>query len=274
MKKKLHLKKLLFKPMKGIISILALIGVSDMLGSNNSDSEETSITTNIYASSNKNFVDEGINSEFQFGDLDGVGISNGARLDVELICQLPELYNGCEITSLTMLLNYKGVDMSKMELASNMSKDATPLIRDNYGNIISWGNPDVGFVGDVTGNDVGYAINPGPLVPLVNKFYEGGAVNLTGSGVNDLMEALDKGNPVMVWISGSFVLPVQYECWTDSQGQEVKGTFNSHTVLLTGYDDNNFYYNDPLTGYKDASVSIDTFETVWKEMGRKALSVN
>lgn len=196
------------------------------------------------------------------------------RLDVGLICQLPELYNGCEVTSLAMLLNYKGIWVDKLQLADNMIKDDTAVVQDDYGNILIWGNPNAGFVGDVTGNSIGYSINPEPLIPLVNQYYSGGAINLTGCNIESLKASIDNDNPVIVWINEGFVMPIEYTSWKDSYGNDVLGTFGTHAILLTGYDEGNFYYNDPLYGYKDAYINFQTFETVWSAMGSKALSVN
>lgn len=50
-------------------------------------------------------------------------------LNVPLIKQNPELRYGCEVTSLTMVLNYAGVKVNKMELYRNIQKDLDPLVR-------------------------------------------------------------------------------------------------------------------------------------------------
>ena len=42
------------------------------------------------------------------------------KLNVPLERQLPDLPNGCEVTSLSMLLNYYDINVSKLELSSNI----------------------------------------------------------------------------------------------------------------------------------------------------------
>lgn len=196
------------------------------------------------------------------------------RLDVSLILQNPELYNGCEITSLTMLLNYKGISVDKLTLANEMPKDNTELERGSNGEIYRWGNPNNGFVGDVYGDEIGISIAPTPLMPLVEKYYNEGALNLTGCKIEDLKKAISNNNPVLVWVTADFTRPNEFFTWIDSSGNEVQGTFETHTVLLTGYDEDSFYYNDPLSGYKDMKISSDQFEAVWTDMGKKALTIN
>ncbi|MEG0295848.1 MAG: C39 family peptidase [Clostridium sp.] len=198
----------------------------------------------------------------------------GAKMDVPLVCQLPELQNGCEITSLTMLLNYKGVDRDKISLAEEMKKDETQLQRDSNGLIKIWGNPKNGFVGDVTGYEgIGYSVDPDPLIPLINKYYDGGAVNLTGGSIKDIKQNLKEGNPVVAWVTSDFGRVKEYEMWKDSSNNEVQASFKVHAVLLTGYDDTYFYYNDPLNNKKDEIVRLNYFESVWNDMGKKALTM-
>lgn len=195
-------------------------------------------------------------------------------IDVPLISQMPELYNGCEITSLTMLLNYKGVSVDKMTLSSEMIKDSAPLIRNSDGSIYSWGNPANGFVGDVTGKyNIGYSVDPQPLIPLIESYYTNGALDLTNTSLNDIEISLSKDNPVVAWVTADLSTPYDFRIWLDSNGNEVRATFQSHAVLLTGYDENNFYYNDPLNGRKNAIITKEQFEHVWSSMGSKALSV-
>src|SRR5215510_6806733 len=52
-------------------------------------------------------------------------------LDVPLLNQMdkPLLYNGCEVTSLAMILNYNGVKVTKNELAENIK--TVPLTYSN-----------------------------------------------------------------------------------------------------------------------------------------------
>lgn len=54
-------------------------------------------------------------------------------LNVPLIKQNPELKYGCEVTSLTMMLQYAGVKINKMELYRKIKKDPDPLVRSQTG---------------------------------------------------------------------------------------------------------------------------------------------
>lgn len=194
-----------------------------------------------------------------------------AMIDTVSIRQHPELFNGCEITTLTMLLQSYGIDKNKMEMAAEMKRDETPLKEVN-GKIISWGDPHVGFVGDVTGRKKGLGIYHEPLFPLLQQYIPS-AVNLTGSSFEELERFVSNGFPVMVWTTISFVPPRENQWFTwDSPTGEVRATFQMHTVLLVGYDDQYVYVNDPETGEKQKRIDRDRFIETWEVFGKQALS--
>ncbi|MDF2936696.1 MAG: peptidase C39-like family protein, partial [Paenibacillaceae bacterium] len=76
-------------------------------------------------------------------------------LDAPIYRQHPELPSGCEITSLSMLLNFAGVAKTKMDLLSEMPVDMTPITLKADGSPAYWGNPNTGFVGEVSGKGKG-----------------------------------------------------------------------------------------------------------------------
>lgn len=190
-------------------------------------------------------------------------------IDAPHVRQLPELPSGCEITSLTMLLQFYGVDKGKMDLVPEMKKDPTPLVwSDN--SIQSWGNPNVGFVGEVTGKGKGFGIFHGPLMELLQS-YVPKAVDLTGGTFDMLEKQLADGIPSVVWTTIDYAVPTQWVEWNTAQGKVVT-TFMEHAVLLVGYDETNVYVNDPLKGTKSIPINKQAFIKVWEAMGKQALS--
>jgi len=193
-----------------------------------------------------------------------------AMLDVVLIKQNPELRYGCEVTSLAMMLQYAGVNTNKMELYRLIKKDPDPLVRAN-GDIIRWGNPQDGFVGDMTGRTAGYAAFDRPMIELINLKLPGRAVNLTNQPFNQLLQHVSSGYPVVVWTTGDYRLPDRWEGW--NHGREyIKTPLDLHVVVLVGYDANHVYLNDPLSGRKQVKVNKNQFITVWKAMQSRAVS--
>lgn len=192
-------------------------------------------------------------------------------LDVVLIKQNPELKYGCEVTSLAMVLNYAGIKINKMELYSAIQKDPDPIVRSSSGDILKWGNPNDGFVGDMTGRTAGYAVYDRPLVQLINHYLPGRAVNLSNQPFENILEHVSAGVPVVVWTTGDYRNPNSFESWYHGQ-QLIKVTLDLHAVVLVGYDQNNVYLNDPLSGGKQVRVGKEQFITSWKGLNCRAVS--
>lgn len=192
-------------------------------------------------------------------------------LDVPMIKQNPELKYGCEVTSLAMVLNYAGVKTNKMELYNEIEKDSDPQIRSSNGDIVKWGNPAEGFVGDMTGKTAGYAVFDVPMINLMNKKLPGRAVNLTNHPFEKIQEHVSAGYPVVVWTTGDYKLPDQWEAWNHGQ-QTIKTPIDLHAVVLVGYDKNYVYLNDPLSGIKQAKAAKEQFISSWKGLNCRAVS--
>ena len=192
-------------------------------------------------------------------------------LNVVLIEQNPELRYGCEVTSLAMVLNYAGVKTNKMDLYRKIQKDPDPLIRSAKGDILRWGNPSDGFVGDMTGRRAGYAVFDGPMIDLINQKLPGRAVNLTNQPFERVLSHVSAGYPVVVWTTGDYRLPDRWESWYHGK-QFIKTPLDLHAVVLVGYDSNHVYLNDPLSGRKQVRVNKEQFIRSWKALQSRAVS--
>lgn len=162
----------------------------------------------------------------------------GIKLNVPIIRQLPELATGCEITSVTMMVNYAGANESKIKLAMEMPKHP-------------W-DPNRGFVGNSFTKN-GWTIYPPALMEQVEN-YTGSAVNLTGVN-NRSLERILVNKPVVVWVS-----PMH--------------GFTVHAIVLTGYDEHYFYYNDPWTGQKNAKIQKNNLIRYGKIKTKELSAIN
>ncbi|MGJ7910504.1 C39 family peptidase [Neobacillus sp. LXY-1] len=192
-------------------------------------------------------------------------------LDVVLISQNPELKFGCEVTSLAMMLHYAGVPTNKMDLYHAIEKDPDPLIKSPTGDILHWGNPASGFVGDMTGRRPGYAVFDKPMINLINQKLPGRAVNLTGQPFEQILQHVSNGFPVVVWTTGDFRLPDRWEAWNHGK-EQIKTPLDLHVVLLVGYDADYVYLNDPLSGRKHVKVDKRRFISSWHALQSRAVS--
>ncbi|EJR46638.1 hypothetical protein IIM_04776 [Bacillus cereus VD107] len=188
--------------------------------------------------------------------------------DVPFIKQLPELPRGCEVTSLAMLLQHKGVQVDKMQLASEIHR--VPFEQDGLR-----GNPYEGFVGNIyTKSELGYGVYHQPIFTLAEKYVPEKVINLTGREVQDLYKVISSGSPVWVIANTTFkpLSEDSFETWNTSSG-EVKITYYEHSVIVIGYDQNFVYMNDPLANNPRKAVPRAEFEKSWEQMGKQAITI-
>lgn len=193
-------------------------------------------------------------------------------LDVPIFSQLPELPRGCEVTSLSMLLKYYGINIDKLEIAKQIKKDTTPYKKDN--NEIYFGNPNDGFVGDMYNlKNPGLGVYHKPIYDLAFNYLPNSIIDITGSSFEDILDYISSGNPVLVINTSRFkALPDEYwEEWNTPTGK-IKVTLKEHAVVITGYDEQYIYFNDPLANKKNRKILRKEFEEGWIQMGNQAIT--
>lgn len=194
-------------------------------------------------------------------------------LDVPLVNQKPELPRGCEVTSLTMIMKYAGIDIDKMTLATEIKKDTTPYQKTSKR--IYAGNPYDGFVGDMYNqNNFGYGVYHGPITELAKKYCSNNAVDLSDLEFEDILCVLQKGYPIWVITNGTYdsLDDSQFEFWHTPTGI-VKITYKLHSVVITGFDDESIYINDPLSYSKNIKLDREKFRKAWEQMGQQAVAI-
>jgi uncharacterized protein YvpB len=171
-----------------------------------------------------------------------------------------------------MLLNNAGVDVDKMDLAEKIKRD--PTEQKIMNGEIYFGNPNDGFVGDMYSLKApGYGVYHKPIAELAAKYLSGKIRDLTGADFQELKIHLSDGRPVWVITNTTYqkLANSQFQTWNTPTGP-VKITYREHSVLITGYDSQFIYFNDPLTGEKNKKAPITDFEESWVQMGRQAIT--
>ena len=194
-------------------------------------------------------------------------------IDVPVISQLPELPRGCEVTSLSMLLQFKGINVDKMKLAKLIRKDPTPY-QVKAGKVF-FGHPNEGFVGDMYNiTNPGYGVYHKPIKELADHFLPNQVVDLTGSDFSKLQASVSNGIPVWVIINTTYkrLPPNEFRIWDTPKGK-VDITYREHSVVITGYDKEYIYFNDPLTSEKNKKAPKQEFIDAWVQMGSQAISL-
>ena len=188
------------------------------------------------------------------------------KLNVPLERQLPDLPNGCEVTSLSMLLNSYDINVSRLELSSNI-KHVSSFIGNDYR-----GNPHVGFVGYMSIENAGWCVYNEPLYDVAKK-YTKRIRNYTGNDFVRVLKLVSKGHPVMIITTLKYDRVNDMRTWQTKQGK-VNVTPSSHACVVTGYNKKKgiVYVNDPY-GVKDKKVSLKKIEASYNQQGKQALYV-
>lgn len=189
--------------------------------------------------------------------------------DVPNINQFPELPTGCEATALTILLKYYEVNVTKQEVANRLPKEALSYYKDQvkYG-----GDPNKGFVGNPYSKS-SYGVFEKPILQVLNEYLPNRADDLTGKTLGEILEYVKQGRPVMIWVTINMHNIVYRQSWKLETGELFKWPGNEHAVVITGYDANYIYLNDPYTG-NERKYERQMVENRYNALGKRAVAIS
>lgn len=199
--------------------------------------------------------------------VDWMTMKQEQKLDVPLENQMPDLPNGCEVTSLSMLMNYYGIKVNKNELAENIQHVDFCTDGGKYR-----GNPNQGFVGHMSIANAGWCVYNGPLYNVARK-YTTHIENITGSDFLSLLKLVSNGHPVLIITTTTFNRVNDMQTWDTNTGK-VNVTPSSHACVITGYSKPKkvIYVNNPY-GYKNQPVNWKNLQASYNQQGRQALYI-
>ncbi|MFT8316792.1 MAG: C39 family peptidase [Sporolactobacillus sp.] len=193
-------------------------------------------------------------------------------LDVPLAAQMPELARGCEVTSLAMLLNFAGLSVDKMMLADQIKK--SPVRYQKKKGDTFFGDPNAGFIGSMTEfKTPGLGVYHSPIAELAEMYLGSRVLDLTPADFSQVEESLKNGRPVWVITNEWFkALPKRYfHTWYTENGPK-QITYKEHSVVVTGFEAEFVYFNDPLRPQKNRRAFKRKFIEGWEQMGAQAVT--
>lgn len=242
------------------------------------DIPETNLSAEtVSATVNSTSISVTVESETTAVESDNEITDKFVCIDVPYISQQDEYPTGCELVSASMLLKFYGFEISAGELIEKGYVKHTELEYDNKEDKIYCADPNESFIGNPR-NESGYgcysnALRNGLEKYLENEYFD--AVSLSGISLEDLcMEYIDFGEPVLIWASINMVQTKENEnVWIIKEtGEEFRWLANEHCLVLVGYDDEYYYFNDPLEGVA-VPYEREIVELRYKELGFQAITI-
>ena len=183
---------------------------------------------------------------------------------VPTILQYPNYPTGCESVALTILLNYYGYDVNVDDVISNLKLGQKPFLRENvwYG-----GNPELEFIGSPYDID-SFGVYEKPIYDVA-KIYSNNVVMGTGKSLSSILEIVNSGNPVMVWISYNLTVPYISKSWIyEPTMEKIEWKSGEHAVVIIGYNSKQVIASDPYSG-TIKYFNRNTFENRYNYFGKK-----
>ena len=192
--------------------------------------------------------------------------SQKSLADFKVISQLPELPTGCEVTSLTMVLNHLGINADKLDIADNY------LTKGEYGVT----DPRKAFVGNPRTEENSRGCYAPVLVEAANKYLSAKgsdktAKDISGGDLEKLFPYIDKGIPVIVWgimdCQKSEVVSIG-----EADGQTLNWVRPEHCMVLVGYSDTEITEADPYYG-AIKTYTREQFKSGYNNLFKQAIAI-
>jgi len=203
---------------------------------------------------------------------------NGKLIRVPYIYQKHGYPNGCEPVCAVMALWYYGIETDVNEFIDGYLPLAPAPKVGKQGP-----DPDLVFCGDPR-EKTGW----GCYAPVITRALEGilsdSGYTVTehhGESLGRLCQMyIDKDIPVIIWATVDMTDTVgekYYASWTTEDGKEIVYNRKLHCLVLVGYDDESYYFNDPMVRGRDGTECVsyprEAAEKAYSHLGMQSIAV-
>lgn len=195
-------------------------------------------------------------------------------IDVPYINQSDYYPTGCEVVSATMMLHYYGYEISVdkyidkyLDMSTIESKDGILIAED----------PNNYFIGDPR-SPYSYGCFAPVIVKSMNKILDGGkkAENITGTSLEAIAEKyVNKGIPVLIWATIEMEPTPEGTDWLlKNNGRRYHWIGGEHCLVLVGYDESSYYFNDPYENNGLVAYNKEVVEKRYGDLGKQAVVIS
>lgn len=193
-------------------------------------------------------------------------------ITVPYISQEGSYATGCELVSATMFLNYYHYNVSVKDV---VGKTPCSELRQADNGSLTGKNPAQSFIGDPTSED-GFGCYAPVVVNVLNSFFQQNnrekASDITGTDFANLLPYLSRDDPVMVWATINMLPSYAGANWIqEDTGQTFTWPAQEHCLVLVGYDDSKYYFNDPYDSNGMVGYDRKLVEQRYQELGKQAV---
>lgn len=177
----------------------------------------------------------------------------------------------CNVTAASIVLKYKGINVSPMDVYNSIPKQNVPKANG------VWGNPNLGFVGNINGPD-GYGVHWDPIRNYISKYRP--AEVKRGWNLTDMLREVENGNPSILWWQNGYASPTRLT-WTTPDGATINTVNGMHSEVVVGFigsaeNPSQIIISDPWAsrwGNKYRYISVGQFNSLWTYFGNTAVVV-
>ena len=198
-----------------------------------------------------------------------------------LIENVPHIYQynryptGCESVSAVQALQYSGIDISVDTFLDDCLK--TGILWENSDGHVVGPDLDDAYIGDPRSVH-GCGCNAPVIVRAIWKILPGTGCkvrNLTGMELEDLCrDYICQDIPVILWATIGMQEWTDTLTWENENGAGIVTFYTAeHCLVLTGYDDQFYYFSDPASTEEVRAYAKEAVEKAYEKLGCQAVVV-
>ena len=184
---------------------------------------------------------------------------------------MPNYPTGCESVATVMALQYAGKNISVDTFIDQYLpiEPLNPLLPVSF-------DPYITFGGNPRTMD-GYGCYAPVIKTALDKIFANTyytAENITGLSLPELCSKyIDNNIPVIVWATMEMKTPYISKTWTAWTGRKIQWVAPEHCLLLVGYDDYFYYFNDPRDSKARTYYRKEAVDRAYKAQGSQAVVI-
>lgn len=196
-------------------------------------------------------------------------------IDAPFIYQEDHYPNGCESVSAVMALQYLTFDISVDEFIDVYLDTADTPVVGGIGE-----DPNIFYLGDPRSR-LGWGCYSPAIATAIGRVVDPNYFivdNSCGQTLDQLCKRyIDSDIPVIIWATVDMRdAEGDFAYWFTEDGREIQYNRSLHCILLVGYDDDYYYFNDPKhigTNTKYIAYSKAKAEKAYELLGMQSIAV-